>query len=171
MTRHIIPLLALVAVLTTGCRYGEVLAFGGGGKGLGPDTGGDGGTSTDGDDTAFPPDDSGMGPTGSPPSILNVSTSVEDYPDIGWVAELTITYTDPDGDVDGGKVDIVADLDGQDEILDISVPIDGSQAIDDAEEGTVFLALQVNDGDVSGSMTLQLMDAADNSSEPYDLPL
>ncbi len=168
MTRHNIPLLALAALLTTGCRYGEVLAFGGGGKSLEADTGSDG--TADGDDTGMPVDDTGGVPGGSPPSILNVSTSIEDYPDISWVAELTVTFTDPDGDVDGGSVEILAELDGQDP-LELSVAIDGSQAIYDSDEGTIFLAMSVNDGDVSGYLTLVLEDASGLMSEPYDLSL
>ena len=168
MTRHTIPLLILAAGLTTGCRYGEVLAFGGGGKAYSEDTGGSSGNPTD--DTAGPMDATGDFPMGSPPSILNVATSVEEYPDISWVVEVTITYTDPDDDVDGGNIEVIALIDGQDP-LEVSVPIDGSQAINDPDEGTVFMAVAVNNGDVSGSLSLSLVDSAGLMSEPYDQPL
>ncbi len=171
MTRNTIPLLALAALLTTGCRYGEVLAFGGGGKALGDDTGSTSGPSNPGDDTSMPMDDTGFDPGGgAPPSILAVDTNIEEYPDISWVVEVTITYTDPDGDVDGGRVDLLASIDGQ-EPLESSVPIDGSQAIHDPEDGTVFLAVAVNNGSVSGLLSLSLSDAAGLVSEPYEQPL
>jgi hypothetical protein len=170
MTRPIFPLLILAAVLNTGCRYGEVLAFGGGGKAPSRDTGNTGGNGNPTDDTGMPMDDTAMGPLGSPPSVLNISTTVEDYPDISWVVEVTLTYTDPDGDVDGGSVELLAAIDGQDP-MDITVPIDGSQAINDQEAGTVFLAFAVGGGDISGNLSVSLVDAAGLMSEPYDQPL
>ena len=116
-------------------------------------------------------DDTGFDPSGgAPPSILAVDTNIEEYPDISWVVEVTITYTDPDGDVDGGRVDLLASIDGQ-EPLESSVPIDGSQAIHDPEDGTVFLAVAVNNGSVSGLLSLSLSDAAGLVSEPYEQPL
>jgi hypothetical protein len=167
MTRQTIPLLLIAAALSSGCRYGEILAFGGGGKPLATDT--DGGSST-GDDTGTPTNDTGEPSWGTAPSILNLQTSLEEYPDISWVVELTVTYTDPDDDVDGGKVELTALLDGQDP-MEITVPIDGSQAIHDPDDGTVFVALRVNDGDVSGSLSVVLVDSAGLKSEPYDQPL
>jgi len=106
---------------------------------------------------------------GSPPTILNINTSIEEYPDISWVVEMTVTYTDPDNDVDGGSVSVMAMIDGQDP-EEISFPIDGSQAIDDPEDGTVFMALMVNNGSVSGTLSVVLSDSAGQMSEPFDQP-
>jgi len=167
MTRQTIPLLLIAAALSSGCRYGEVLAFGGGGKPADTDTAG--GSST-GDDTGTPTDDTGDTPWGAAPSILNLQTDVEEYPDISWVVELTVTYTDPDDDVEGGAVELTALIDGQDP-MEITVPIDGSQAIHDRDDGTIFLAVAVNDGDVSGSLTVVLVDSAGLKSEPYEQAL
>ena len=168
MTRHTIPLLLIAAALSSGCRYGEVLAFGGGGKASGTDTSASGPNT--GDDTGGPGDDTSNPSSGTAPSILNLQTSLEEYPDISWVVELTLTYTDPDDDVDGGSVEITALIDGQDP-LEITVPIDGSQAIHDPDDGTVFLAVAVNDGNVTGSVSVVLLDSAGLESDPYDQPL
>jgi len=169
MTRQTFALLALGATLTSGCRYGEVLAFAGGGKATQEDTG-NGGSPSPSDDTSGPTDDSGHSPGGSAPAILNVEISLEEYPDISWVAEFTLTYTDADDDVNGGKVEIDAELDGEDPVS-FKVPIDGSQAIHDADDGTVFLAVSVNNGSVSGDVSVVLVDAAGMVSDPYDISL
>jgi hypothetical protein len=168
MKHQMIPLLLISAALSTGCRYGEVLAFGGGGKASLPSSGTDTGSSGSNPDTG--PIDTAEPLDGGAPSILIIQTSIEDYPDISWVVELTITYTDPEGDVDGGSVEMFTEIEGQ-EPMEISIPIDGSQAINDSEDGSVFLAIAVNDGNVSGNIGVVLVDAAGQQSEPYDLSL
>jgi len=96
--------------------------------------------------------------TDTDPVLLDVRTSIEDYPDIGWVMEVTLTYTDPNQDVDGGLVMLDATLD-EAAPEQFQIPIDGSQAIHDADDGTVFLAIQVSDAATSGTLSVTLVDA------------
>jgi hypothetical protein len=108
----------------------------------------------------------------SPPTILDVSVSVEDYPGTttGWAMELSLTYTDPDNDIDGGEVVVDLVLEGS-EPQSLSVPIDGAQAVHREEDGTVFMAVEVPDSSVQGTVIVVLQDANGNRSESFELDL
>ncbi len=166
---------ALAAMALTGCRYGEKMMWAGGGAPM-QDTGSDGvtpGGGGDGDtglDTDNPPDGPG-GDTGNsgatqPPTVLDLQISVEEYPDIGWVAEMELTYTDPDDDISGGKVLLDVEIEGS-EPESFTLAIDDAEAVHNESNGTVFFALSVPQSNVSGSVNVVLEDANGNQSEPY----
>jgi hypothetical protein len=166
--RHLMIWL-LAALALSGCRYGEKMLMAGGGTPVSEDTGSDSVTPNGGDTGGPIDDDTGpSGNSGVPPSVLDVDVSVEEYPDIGWVIEVTLTYADPDQDVEGGLVVLDVALDDV-EPAQLQIPIDGSQAIHDAEDGTVFLAVQIPDSNASGNMTVFLQDANGNRSDPFEV--
>jgi hypothetical protein len=163
----------LAMISLTACRYGEKAMWAGGGVPLSEDTGINQVTPP-GNDTGGPIDDTGGGGGNAttPPTILDVAASVEDYPGTttGWAMEVTLTYTDPDNDIDGGEVVVDVVLEGA-EPQSLTVPIDGAQAVHREEEGTVFMAVEVPDSSVQGSVIVVLQDANGNRSEPFELDL
>ena len=153
-----------VAAALGGCRYGQTAAFATGGTpnsddddGGGGGGGGDGDGGPSGDDTAAP------STGGDPPVLHNVDAQFDEYPNIGWVVEIVASYTDADGDVDGGKIYMLAEVDDQppDEKW---VTIDGVEAFVDPDAGTVFYAVEVAGDDVNVFLTIALKDLANNLS-------
>lgn len=140
--------------------------FGGGGGG---GSTGDGGSASD---------DTGGGDGGSAdpdaPSITNVTAEFYTPPQQNTVIEVYVYYDDPQGDVDGGKVQIEVQASGGDAYGD-TLNIDGAYArIDDDIEGDpVWFWIcggEDCDGPVDTSqsfeLTVELRDAAGHWSEP-----
>ena len=176
-----LPLICMLAAMAlTGCRYGEKIMWAGGGAPMqdtgstGVTPGDDGGDGSDTGGSGYPPagsDTGGGGPGDTqPPTVLDLQVSVEEYPDIGWVAEMELTYIDPDDDIDGGRVLLNIELDGSDPESFV-LAIDDAEAVHNSSDGTVFFALEVPDSGVSGSVSAILEDANGNRSEPYGATL
>ena len=88
-----------------------------------------------------------------------------------WQILCSLTYSDSEGDLDGGKVGVSALIDGT------ATPeqwfmIDGSEALHDAEASLIDVTLLIEEVDIDpGAADVELMlrikDAALNVSEEY----
>ncbi len=160
--------LSIGILLATGCKRGEELLPWGGGGTENPinTTGGtDDTASPEGDDTGYPPDPPGGG---EPPVLLEVEASFDDYPNVGWVIETRMTFTDVDNDVDGGKVLLSVALEGEEPEEQI-IAIDGTGAIHMADQGQVFFAIEVANDSVEVLMDVALEDRAGNMSNQLNI--
>lgn len=73
------------------------------------------------------------------PEITNLEAGFEEFPNMGEVAKVTITYTDPQDDVSGGMV-WAEFTDSSDEAAEITADIDDTSAW--LDEGAVIFAVQ-----------------------------
>lgn len=151
-------------LLTTGCQREETtggMAGGGSSNEINQGSNSDG-DSDGGDDT---------GGYGSAPSIETAEAMWNENSDGYWQILCSMTYSDTDGDIEGGKVGVTALIDGT------GTPeqwfmIDGNEALHDAEASLIdvtilFDQVDVDPGDAGVELVLRLKDAALNVSSEY----
>jgi hypothetical protein len=159
-----VALALCIGIAIIGCRYGEQMVFATGGEKNNISTGDKDDDETVWDDTGAPADDTaGQGLGGEPPVLHDLDASVDEYPDIGWVVEVVASYSDADDDLDGGKVLVIAVLDGA-EAEEQWISIDGSDARIDFDAGTVEFVLGGVTEETTVLLTVALKDQNLNMS-------
>lgn len=134
---------------------------------------GAGGTSSD-DGGAEDSGDGGGGEyDGVSPEITEVSAEFYTPPNLPTVVEVYAWWSDPQEDVDGGKVVLSVESSGGDS-LNTTLAIDGPEArLDDDLDGSpVWFWLSGEGGGAiddtqSYDITIKLKDTAGNTSDPY----
>ncbi len=164
------PRLALLSLLTatlTACTAEADSPFGNGGSQADP--------PTDGDDTGDTGSTGGGDPDG--PTITNLTAEFYTPPQLSTVIEIYAYYTDPQDDVDGGKLDLTITASDGSKLAD-TVDIDGKYArLDtDIDGNPVWMWLSGTDGgsidtSLSYDLTVTLEDAAGNRSAPASTSL
>ncbi len=140
----------LFGLLALGCNNVEGNQFGGGAGNGGSGDITTGGLTTD---------------EGSPPEIVNISAGVDNWTTLGWVIVTIVTFSDPDDDLQGGRVYLtVTDYTG--EIDEFELTINGQDAVIDGEE----LTFAISDIEYTEryDLVVQLEDAAGNTSEEWE---
>jgi hypothetical protein len=119
------------------------------------DTGADTGTPTDTDEPDTEPHPDG-------PIIHSVSAQWDEYPDFGSVIEVTINYSDPDMDMDGGRV--LGHAAFSSEVHELDLRIDGIHVLHNPVAGELFFAI-IAERDDTTTLLLWLQDQAGHISE------
>lgn len=151
-------------LVTTGCQRDEDaggMAGGGSSNEINQGSSVDGG-SDGGDDT---------GGYGAAPTIDSAEAMWNENSDGYWQVLCSLSYSDPDGDIEGGKVGVSALIDGT------ATPeqwfmIDGNEALHDADVGLVDVTILfdqagIDPEDTEIELVLRLKDAALNVSAEY----
>jgi hypothetical protein len=126
---------------------------------------------SNGDSDGGSSDDTGA--YGSPPTITEVNAMWDENAEGDWQILVSVSYTDADNDLDGGKVGVSAEVAGQ-VTPEQWFMIDGNEAMHDAEAGLVDVTLLLDQAEAdpgAGDVTLmlRLKDAALNVSEEYSV--
>jgi hypothetical protein len=119
------------------------------------DTGVDTGSSTDTDEPDTEPHPDG-------PIILSVDAQWDEYPDFGSVIEVTIHYSDPDVDMDGGRV--LGHAAFSSDVHELDLHIDGIHVLHNPVAEELFFAI-IADRDDPTTLLLWLRDQAGHISE------
>jgi hypothetical protein len=143
--------------LALGCQANEwAPTFGAGGSQENASEGGDEGSWLD---TA---EDWGESDEEFAPVITEFRAAFEYYPTIGWVMEVSVGYSDQDGDLSGGFVHLTMKEEGGEDFEQV-VPIDGQSAF--IEKASVNFAVDQVDTDLSYDLEVYLEDEAGNASD------
>lgn len=164
--------LVAVAAVAAGCKGVDVPTFKGGGadgtfeitQGFDTDTAGDSGTTVVDEDA---------------PVIEDVSVAFEDYPGVGDVIEMQITWSDAQDDMEGGRVfyNVTGDqYDNEpftlDVVLDSDVSGAANEAYIDSDTGKIILALAGVDTTQTYTFTeILIQDALNNDSATVEATL
>jgi hypothetical protein len=125
----------------------------------------DTGKATDtGTDTGSSPDTDEPDPEPHPdgPIILSVDAQWDEYPDFGSVIEVTIHYSDPDLDMDGGHV--LGHAAFSTDVHELNLHIDGIHVLHNPVAGELFFAI-IAERDETTTLLLWLKDQAGHISE------
>lgn len=152
-------------LLTASCQGDEDLggmAGGGTSNEINQGSNSDGDGDGDGDDT---------GGYGAAPSIESAEAMWNENSDGYWQILCSMTYSDADGDLDGGKVGVSALIDGT-ATTEQWFMIDGNEALHDAEANLIDVTILFDQVDIdpdSGDieLLLRLKDAALNVSAEF----
>ncbi|RME23832.1 MAG: hypothetical protein D6798_12720 [Deltaproteobacteria bacterium] len=162
---HRLPLLSALALALTACNGGDGSLFGTGGAQTDP--------PTSGSDTG----DTGGGGDPDAPTITRLTAEFYTPPQLSTVIELYAWYSDPQNDVDGGRVDLTVVASDGSKLSD-TVDIDGKYArLDtDLDGDPVWLWVSGTDGgavdtSLSYELTVILEDAAGHRSAPASTSL
>ena len=126
------------AAALAGCASEEGGTFGSGGSSY--DYGSDDTATSGGDDTGF-----------------------EDYPNIGFLLEIGISYTDANDDVDGGQLILGFEDEASGDGSEFTTDIGGEFAYIDSS-GEIILAVDGVDSGLDYTVTAVIRDVAGNSS-------
>jgi len=134
-----------------------------------PQTGPGFGSGSNGDDTG-PTDDTSLPDTSEcPPTFGDVTASIDDYPGIGWVAEVLVPFTEGACKMDEGKLWLEREGSTGDMItegpFDIGFDDEKVQLVDYTEEtgeGTLFFVFPVDSA--SDQVVISLWVAFDNGT-------
>lgn len=80
-------------------------------------------------------DDTGPETGDCMPELGTVDAHIEDYPNVGWVIEVTAAFSDHGCSLAGGQVHLQVEEDGA-TVFDQAIPIDGTLAIIDEYDDT-----------------------------------
>lgn len=123
------------------------------------------------DDTSSSGDDTSVGE--GAPVLTDILGTFEDYPNIGDVVEVVITYEDNEGDVDGGVVHLDMESVDTGATASFDVDIDGELAraeINPDDDSTVVIvAVQVPSTRDSYLVTVTIEDAGGNESNELEV--
>ena len=115
-------------------------------------------------DTGASPDTAEPEPDLHPdrPIVLSVDAQWDEYPDFGSVIEVTIQYSDPDADMDGGHV--LGHAAFSTDVHELNLHIDGIHVLHNPVAGELFFAI-IAERDDSTTLLLWLQDQAGHISE------
>lgn len=146
---------ALLLALASGCAPEEDATFGVGGNPYD--------VEDDSDDTGEGGDDTGEVENPDAPVITAFTAEIADYGQTGLVLLLTISFSDANDDVDGGKVNVSVLVEGQEDPIESSLDIGGEFAWID-NEGDITIAFDDIDTTATYEVTVSVQDAAGNVS-------
>ena len=142
------------AAALAGCASEEGGTFGSGGSSY--DYGSDDTATSGGDDT-------GSESNPDAPVITAMRAGFEDYPNIGFLLEIGISYTDANDDVDGGQLILGFEDEASGDGSEFTTDIGGEFAYIDSS-GEIILAVDGVDSGLDYTVTAVIRDVAGNSS-------